>query len=242
MTTDIKLFDIERRPATEIPGRAAPVERTLHELIERNLEQMLGIRLLASEYSTGKKHRGRIDTLGIDENSCPVIIEYKRTTNENVISQGLFYLDWLMDHRSAFQLLVLEKLGKVESDKIDWSAPRLLCIAGGFNRYDEHAVEQMNRNIELIRYRQFGKTLLMLEMVNATSAEPNQAGRQTRLQDDFRGSGRTQASPLRSPSGPEGAPAGARRRCPREDPKVLCRVQAIAELCLRVCGSREVRS
>lgn len=172
MTTDIKLFDIERRPATEIPGRAAPVERTLHELIERNLEQMLGIRLLASEYSTGKKHRGRIDTLGIDENSCPVIIEYKRTTNENVISQGLFYLDWLMDHRSAFQLLVLEKLGKVESDKIDWSAPRLLCIAGGFNRYDEHAVEQMNRNIELIRYRQFGKTLLMLEMVNATSAEP----------------------------------------------------------------------
>lgn len=172
MTTDIKLFNIKKRPARELPGSAAPVERALHQLMERNLEPLLGIRLLASEYSTGRKHRGRIDTLGIDENSCPVIIEYKRTTNENVISQGLFYLDWLMDHRSAFQLLVLDKLGKADADKIDWSAPRLLCIAGGFSRYDEHAVEQMNRNIELIRYRKFGDDLLMLEMVNATSADP----------------------------------------------------------------------
>ena len=32
---------------------------------------------------------------GIDENCSPVIIEYKRALNENVINQGLFYLDWL---------------------------------------------------------------------------------------------------------------------------------------------------
>ena len=175
VTTDIKLFDIERQPTTEIPGRAATVERSLHQLIEQNLEEMLGIRLLGSEYSTGEKQRGRIDTLGIDENSSPVIIEYKRTTNENVINQGLFYLDWLFDHRAEFELLVLRKLGKAAADEIDWSAPRLLCIAGGFTRYDEHAIEQMNRNIELIRYRRFGTGLLMLEMVNASSAEPGPA-------------------------------------------------------------------
>jgi hypothetical protein len=152
MTTDIKLFDIEKRPATEIPGRATTVERSLHGLIERNLEEMLGIRLLESEYSTGKEHGGRIDTLGIDENSCPAIIEYKRTTNQNVINQGLFYLDWLLDHRAEMELLVLRELGKAAAVEIDWSAPRLLCIAGGFTRYDEHAVKQMNRNIDLIRY------------------------------------------------------------------------------------------
>ena len=175
MTTDIKLFTIDRQPAREVPGRAAAVEKSLQRLVEQNLDVMLGIRLLASEHSTGKKHRGRIDTLGIDENSCPVIIEYKRSTNENVINQGLFYLDWLLDHRSEFKLLVLGRLGEKEADKIDWSAPRLLCIAGGFNRYDEHAVEQINRNIELIRYRRFGENLLMLEMVNATSATPEPA-------------------------------------------------------------------
>ena len=132
---------------------------------------MLGIRLLGSEYRTGPKHRGRIDTLGIDENACPVIIEYKRATNENVINQGLFYLDWLLDHQAEFKLMVLEKLGKQVADAIDWSAPRLLCIAGGFTRYDEHAVQQMNRNIELIRYRRFGDGLLMLELINAVQAE-----------------------------------------------------------------------
>jgi RecB family endonuclease NucS len=58
--------------------------------MEKNLEPLLSIRFLASEYSTGKTHRGRIDTLGIDENGCPVIIEYKRALNENVINQGLF--------------------------------------------------------------------------------------------------------------------------------------------------------
>ncbi|MGH9893946.1 MAG: DUF5655 domain-containing protein, partial [bacterium] len=33
-----------------------------------------------------------------------------------------------------------------------------------------HAVQQKNRNIELIRYRRFGDELLLLELVNATSA------------------------------------------------------------------------
>ena len=169
--TDIKLFTFDDELAHEILGSATALEQSLQHLIERNLEALLGIRLLASEHSTGPKHGGRIDTLGIDENDSPVIIEYKRATSENVINQGLFYLDWLLDHRAEFKLLVLEKLGHDVAGTIDWSAPRLLCIAGGFTRYDEHAVEQMNRTIELIRYRRFGQDLLMLELVNATLAE-----------------------------------------------------------------------
>jgi predicted transport protein len=90
---------------------------------------------------------------------------------ENVINQGLFYLDWLMDHRKDFQWLVLEKLGKKDADGVDWSAPRLICVAGDFNKYDDHAVKQMQRNIELIRYRRFGPELLMLDLVAATSVK-----------------------------------------------------------------------
>ena len=170
--TDIKLFALDAGSAREVVGSASPLEKSLQNLIEKNLEPMLGVRFLAAEYSTGAKHGGRIDTLGVDENANPVIIEYKRATNENVINQGLFYLDWLLDHRAEFQLLVMSRLGPKEADSIDWSAPRLLCIAGGFNRYDEHAVQQMNRNIELIRYKRFGDELLMLELVNATQAVP----------------------------------------------------------------------
>src|SRR5579862_9918633 len=141
--------------------------------MEQHLESFLGVRFLATEYVTGKAHGGRIDTLGLDDNNCPVIIEYKRALNENVISQGLFYLDWLMDHQGEFTLQVLKKLGPESSEKIDWSGPRLLCIAGDFTRYDEYAVLQIPRNIELLRYRRYGADLLLLELVRASNTIPN---------------------------------------------------------------------
>src|SRR5262249_46934809 len=65
---------------------------------------------------------------------------------------------------------VLEKLGKEAADNVDWSAPRLICIAGDFTRYDDHAIKQIQRNIELIRYRRFGPDLLMLDLASATTA------------------------------------------------------------------------
>jgi predicted transport protein len=110
-----------------------------------------------------------MDTLGIDENNSPVIIEYKRSTNENVINQGLFYLNWLMTHQADFKWLVMERLGKDVADVVDWSGPRLICIAGDFTRYDEHAVKQMNRNIDLIRYRKYEDGLLLLEQLTSTT-------------------------------------------------------------------------
>ena len=165
---DIKLFCIEEDNAYELEGESVAIEKSLQNMIERNTEKLLGISFLASEYSTGSIHSGRIDSLGIDENYSPVIIEYKRTTNENVINQGLFYLDWLMDHKAEFELLVMNQLGKDVSDKIEWSSPRLLCIAGGFTKYDEHAVKQINRNIELYRYKYFEDKYLLLDLVNAT--------------------------------------------------------------------------
>jgi predicted transport protein len=140
-------------------------------MIEAQMPTFLGVRFLATEYTTGKTHKGRIDSLGLDENGCPVIIEYKRHTNENVINQGLFYLDWLMDHRAEFQWLVMEKLGKDVAEQIDWAGTRLLCIAADFTRYDQHAVQQIPRNIELIRYKLFADDLLLLDLVNSVSVD-----------------------------------------------------------------------
>jgi hypothetical protein len=155
--------------ATELQGSASDLDKPLQSLIEANLMPLLSIQFLASEHSTGKTHGGRIDSLGLDENNCPVVLEYKRSVGENVINQGLFYLDWLMDHKAEFKLLVLDKLGAAAADAIDWSAPRVVCIAADFTKYDGHAVQQIGRNIELIRYRRFGADLLLLESVNAGS-------------------------------------------------------------------------
>lgn len=171
MMSTIKLFTTLKPSVRELKARSFGVEKSIQNLIEKNLELFLGVRFLASEYSTGKKHGGRIDSLGIDENGAPVIIEYKRTINENVINQGLFYLDWLLDHKAEFVLLVMNQIDKKTSEAIEWDNARLLCIAGEFTKYDEHAVQQMNRNIELIRYRNFEEDILLLELVNAASAE-----------------------------------------------------------------------
>lgn len=168
--SDIKLFQLTPTKATELKGTSVVVERSLQSLIEKNMECFLGVRFLASEYTTTGKTPGRIDSLGLDENGCPVIVEYKRAMNVNVIIQGLYYMDWLLDHRAEFERLVEKRFDKKTAEAIEWTNPRLICIAGDFNMYDEHAVRQNNRNISLIRHRYFGENLLLLELVNATAA------------------------------------------------------------------------
>ena len=123
--SDVKLFRVGSDKVDEITGTIDTIEKSVQTFFEKNLEALLGVRFLASEFTTS--NGGRIDSLGLDENGCPVILEYKRASNENVINQGLFYLDWLMDHRKDFQWLVMEKLGKQDAEAVDWSAPRLIC-------------------------------------------------------------------------------------------------------------------
>jgi predicted transport protein len=174
--SDLKLFQIEEGTATEIVGAAMALEKPLQTLMERNMETLFGVRFLASEYSTGPKHGGRIDSLGLDENNSPVIFEYKRASNQTVINQGLFYLDWLLDHKAEFQLLVMKRLGGQAADIIDWTNPRLICVAADFTRYDEHAVLQINRSIELVRYRDYAGKHLALELLTSTTAKATAAG------------------------------------------------------------------
>jgi predicted transport protein len=168
--SDLKVFRISDGIATAMPAGLVTLERHLQTVIERNMETLFGVRFLASEFSTGARHGGRIDSLGLDENGSPVIFEYKRSKNENVINQGLFYLDWLLDHHGDFTVLVQKQLGSEAADEVDWSSPRLVCVASDFTRYDEHAVSQMGRSIELVRYQDFeAGSYLALDLVASTA-------------------------------------------------------------------------
>ncbi|MGW5868225.1 DUF5655 domain-containing protein [Streptomyces sp. NPDC055239] len=164
----LKLFNT-KSGVTEVTPRLADVEADVQSLVEAHMETLLGVRSLASEYSTGPVHGGRIDSLGLDENGSPVIVEYKRGTDAGVINQGLFYLSWLMDHRREFEHLVRDRLGATAVSQVLWSGPRLICIAGDFTRYDVHAVREHRRSIDLVRYRLFGSDLLGLETVASVS-------------------------------------------------------------------------
>ena len=155
------LFQIAKGRIQQIKKTAFPSEKALQELFENNLESLLNIRFVASEFGTGEKHGGRIDTLGLDENGRPTIIEFKWREDENVITQGLFYLDWLIDHKGDYEVAAQKKLGK--GIEVNWDNPRLILIAQSFTKYDSYAINQISENIELKVYRLYENGFLLLE-------------------------------------------------------------------------------
>lgn len=112
-----------------------------------------------------------------------------------MIHQGLFYLAWLMDHRSEFERVVRDRLGAKAAAQVLWSGPRLICIAGDFTRYDVHAVREHRRSIDLVRYRYFGSDLLGLETV-ASVAGRTPAARPARQRAVGTGAGSSRSAAL----------------------------------------------
>lgn len=159
------LFKIDHtHRAAQVRKMVLPKEKDIHVLCERNLEAFFNIRVVASEFPTGQKHAGRIDTLGLDGDDSPVIIEYKKTEHENIINQGLFYMDWLTDHRGDFELVARKRLG--QEIKVSWERPRLLLIAESFGKYDLYAINKIGQAIELVTYRMYEDGLLYFETLN----------------------------------------------------------------------------
>ena len=171
------IFKIENQKVKQIKATQFRNEKELQMLIEENLEEIFGIRFVKTEHPTGAKHGGRIDTLGLDENNSPVIIEYKWGENDSVITQGLFYLDWLIDNKAEFQLLVQNKLGN--KVKIDWDQPRLILLAASFNKYDKPAINRMAGNIELWTYSFYENGLLTIEMEGGTQSSAKKSRKVT---------------------------------------------------------------
>ena len=157
------LFDIEGSSLQPIRQRNFQQEKQLQALIEANLEPTFNCRFVASEFSTGAVHAGRIDTLALSEDGNPVIIEYKKVESSELINQSLFYLYWIRDHRGDFEIATRRALGS--DAEVDWSDVRVICIAPNFKKYDIHAVQVMGANIELWKYRLFENSTLYLEEV-----------------------------------------------------------------------------
>ncbi len=174
------VFQIHNNKIKQLKTSNFRNEKELQNLVENNLEEIFGIKFIASEFSTGEKHGGRIDTLGLDENNSPVIIEYKWGEKDNVINQGLFYLDWLVDHKGDFQILVDKKLGR--KIKIDWSQPRLILIASSFNKYDKYAINRMSENIELWTYTLYENGIFEVNIEGSSQAGDKKEKRITKIE------------------------------------------------------------
>ena len=160
------IFKHEGDQLTNLKAVPFAKERDLQRLIEKNLLEVLEMHFLATEYPTTK---GRIDTLAVDFNGFPVIIEYKLDENESIITQALSYLHWLKEQKvEFFEMLVIKKLGKEVAGKlkIDWKNPRIICIAKNYNKFDIDAVEMISIQLELFKYHYHENGILSIEPVN----------------------------------------------------------------------------
>lgn len=180
----MSLFKIQNQSVKKLITKDLDLEKNLQTLFENNLEEILNITFLAHEYSTG--WGSRIDTLGIDRNSSPCIIEYKKNQNDNVINQGLAYLRWLLDHKANFEILCRNKNIKID---IDWDSPRVICIAENYNKFDIETADIIPINIELLRYRIYDDDILYIEPENyqkvkiSTSGIVKKVGKQKEKRD-----------------------------------------------------------
>jgi len=155
------LFKINGSAVKKIIAKDLDLEKNIQLLFENNLEELLNIIFLAHEYPTS--FGGRIDSLGIDKDGSPCIIEYKKGQNDNVINQGLSYLYWILDHKADFEKLCQNKDIKIE---IDWDSPRVICVAENYNKFDLDMVNILPINVELWRYRIYDENILYLETEN----------------------------------------------------------------------------
>lgn len=165
------IFDIAEGKLSSVEQTNFALEKDLQQLIEKNLQTVFNCRFVATEFSTGGQHAGRIDTLALSEENNPVIIEYKKVESSDLINQSLFYLHWIYDHKGDFEIAVQQRLGN-EVD-VDWSDIRVICIAPNYKKYDLHAVAVMGANIELWKYRLFSNDSIYLEEVFHNSKGQN---------------------------------------------------------------------
>jgi len=136
-------------------------EAELEKLMKDNLDELTGIKLLEEQYPIPN---GRIDTLGIDEDNVPVVIEYKWVKDPGALIQGLFYLDWVKQNKRTINLIVKEKLNN--KTEVNWNVePRLIIIAKSFNEKELSAINQMVPSVELKKYSYYGD-LFNIEDVN----------------------------------------------------------------------------
>jgi predicted transport protein len=171
------IFQLNKGVAERVKLSDFHLEKDLQKMVENNLLTIFNCRFIATEFSTGSIHAGRIDTLALSEDNNPVIIEYKKVASSELINQSLYYLHWIRDHKGDFQVAVNKAL--TDNVEVDWSEIRVICLAPEYKKYDIHAVQVMGANIELWQYKLYENGVLNLEEVyrrteNVSPSEPSE--------------------------------------------------------------------
>jgi predicted transport protein len=151
------LFEIKNSKAKQISQREFKNELELHKLIDKNLEEIFGVRFIKDEHITDK--HGRIETLGIDESNRPIVIEYKLEKEKGQLVQANRYMTWIRQNPDSFELIVRKNIKNLAGD-IDFANPRILCFAQEYSIDDKCLALALGA--ELWKYRYYENDTLFI--------------------------------------------------------------------------------
>ena len=144
-------------------------EKELQSYVEKNMEEILGYKFIATEFSVGDS---RLDSLGYDkENNTFIIIEYKNIKNNSLVDQGYSYLALMLERKEAF-VLKYNNVTKsnLEICDIDWSQSRIIFISPFFSSRQISATEFQGMPFDLIKATKYENDIVEFDKI---SKNPN---------------------------------------------------------------------
>lgn len=143
-------------------------EKELQTFFENNLESILGLTLVDTEFTVGNF---RVDTLAFDEESKSFkIIEYKNVKNYSLVDQGYTYLKLLLERKADFVLQYTLKTGnKLEPNEVDWSQSRIIFVSPIYTSYQLNATDFKNIPVDLIKVTRYEEDIIDIDFIKKVS-------------------------------------------------------------------------
>lgn len=148
----------------QVKEKSFKLERDIQKLFEENLNLIMGLELVKSEFSI--KNR-RIDSLAYDPlSNAFVIIEYKRDKNISVFDQGVTYLGLMLENKADFIVEYNESLKRsLKRENVDWSQTRVVFVSTDFTQIQISATNFKDIAIELWEINQYENGTITIEAI-----------------------------------------------------------------------------
>lgn len=163
------VFSIDKKELSFIKEIPFDSEKELQSLCEKNLNLLLGIEFVATEFTVSNL---RLDTVAFDEQTNSfVIIEYKNTKNSSVIDQGYSYLSTMLNHKADFVLEYNQVSDKrLKKEDIDWSQSRVIFISPSFTKFQMNSINFKDLPIELYKIKKYSNNTIIFENIKPIGA------------------------------------------------------------------------
>ena len=160
---------------TELREIGFPTEKEMQKFCEKNMETLLGLRFVASEFSVAQF---RFDSVAYNAASNSfVIIEYKNDRNFSVVDQGYSYISTLLNHKADFVLKYNQVFGVSKGlEDFDWSQVRVFFVAPQYTKYQLNSINFSDLPMELWKIKRYEQGIIQFESIKPTIAGASISG------------------------------------------------------------------